>query len=122
MSKSRIEFSGDKYAEALRDMPDAVSVGAREGLKRVKSDWLAKINDGEVPVDTGNLQKSINGTSDASNVVITANADDGYGFNYAYYVHEVSGNKFMDRAFDEAKAKEILEREIGKELARVMGG
>lgn len=89
-----------------------------QAMQRVKQDCLANVNDGQVPVDTGNLRNSINGTSSTNEVVLRANADDGYGFNYAIYVHDVRGNDFFDRSLDEAKAKQILE----DELRRALGG
>jgi len=94
--------------------------GIRRGLTTIKNDWVADSVD-LAPVDSSNLQKQINGQVDDVSVIVRGNArhdDRGDIFNYGYYIHEVRGNKFLDDAFDEAKAQQALEREVEKALRK----
>ena len=112
------EFTLDtsKLKGALLRSEKETERGIKRGLIAIKNDWVADAVD-LAPMDTGNLRKQISGQVDDVSVMLRANAVHG-GFNYGYYIHEVRGNKFLDDAFDEAKAQETLEREVEKALRK----
>ena len=116
------EFTLDtsKLKGALLRSEKETERGIRRGLTAIKNDWVADAVD-LAPVATGNLQSQINGQVDDVSVIVKGNArhdEKGDVFNYGYYIHEVRGNKFLDDAFDEAKAQETLEREVEKALRK----
>lgn len=112
------EFTLDtsKLKGALLRSEKETERGIKRGLTAIKNDWVADAVD-IAPIDTGNLRKQISGQVDDVSVMVKANAVH-VGFNYGYYIHEVRGNKFLDDAFDEAKAQEALEREVEKALRK----
>lgn len=117
------EFTLDtsKLKDALLRSEKETERGIRRGLTAIKNDWVADAVDiapiGPLKYGGGNLRRQINGQVDDVSVIVRGNATHG-GFNYGYWVHEIHGNKFLDNAFDEAKAQETLEREVEKALRK----
>lgn len=105
---------------AMALTPERTKAGTTEAFKQIKNDWVADARD-EAPNDTGNLRRQINGTANAVGVMLTDNAINN-GFNYAYYIHEIEGDKYLDRTIDEDAVKVQLEEAIKQALRGVWGG
>lgn len=110
MTRQTIQFDVSTLDRALRlssqQMDDACAAASR----KIKDEWTYDATN-EAPMKTGNLRDQINGTSSAQGIFLRDNAVND-GFNYSYYIHEVKGNDYIDRTFNEAKSKRIIEDEI----------
>lgn len=105
---------------AMAASPSRAQAGAAAAFAKIKDEWAYAATN-EAPMRTGNLRDQINGTSSAKGVLLRDNAVNG-GFNYAYYIHDVQGRKYLDNTIDEAQVKQILEDEIKRALFSVWGG
>ena len=110
MARQSIQIDVRTLDRALRlssqQMDDACATASR----KIKDEWVYDATN-NAPIDTGNLRDQINGTSNAKGLFLRDNAVND-GFNYSYYIHEVKGDNYIDRAFDEAEAKRIIEDEV----------
>ena len=97
MAKS-MRFTVDDAAvsRALKRTPEAAHRGAVKGLHESMRDWQRQSREA-APVDKNVLRPNILADSVDKNALegrITSNAYRN-GFNYAYYQHNVRGNKYL---------------------------
>lgn len=126
---SGFELDLTKFANDLDNAIDAIGKGAREGMQQALDDWVRESRD-IAPIDKGTLRRAIttNGIEgNGLNIegIVTANANEG-GFNYAYYIHEVTEHavtgeaKFLDKPLEQNRDKYMrwIEEDIQDELKK----
>lgn len=117
MSKS-FDLDLTQFISDLHATEDLIAKGAREGLQQALDDWVRESRDiAPISPSGGTLRHSITaqpieGSGLNMEGVVTANANEG-GFNYAYYIHEVTGHavtgeaKFLDKPITQNRDKYI---------------
>lgn len=97
--------------------------GVKRGAHDVLNLWQAEARH-DAPHDTGTLEKNIEQKLRVSaglnvDMELSSNAYNN-GFNYAYYQHEVRGNKYLERATKriDPRIKLILGNEIRKSIMK----
>ena len=100
-----------------------LQTGVRKGAHDVLNLWQAEARH-DAPHDTGTLRKNIEQKLEVSkglnaDLTLTSNAYRDK-FNYAYYQHEVRGNKYLDRSAKrvDPRVRITLENEIRKSIRK----
>lgn len=115
----KVEIDITDLVHRLDYVTEAARNGAIRGMHDVLDDWQREARD-EAPIDTGQLRRLIEtklnaGTGPDLNMegIISSNAYRD-GFNYAYYQHNVRGNRYLERPIkrNEGVWKNRLESEI----------
>ncbi|RSL29095.1 HK97 gp10 family phage protein [Salibacterium salarium] len=98
----------DDFVRTLNATGDNIGEAAQDGMKDIARSWKQQSRD-EAPIDTGQLRRDISeklNVGGGANVEIEMSSNTNNGsFNYAYYQHEVRGNKYLDTVAEENEDK-----------------
>lgn len=121
MASFELDFS--ELIWKLGGTAQAAKKGAIRGMHDALDDWQRIARD-EAPIKTGQLRRLIETKIESGSdleiegqIISNAYKDD---FNYAYYQHEVKGNKYLDRAAEGNVERWVLhiEKEVADEIIK----
>lgn len=108
-----------KFRRMMEKSPEVAFEAVKNGAHDILNTWQAEARN-EAPIDRGTLRKEIRqkleiGPKLDAEMKLVSNT---YrkGFNYAYYLHEVKGDQYLDRAAE--KNMKLFQQALENEFKR----